>query len=89
MTALTLKTLDGEDTIGTLGGTTADDSFTDIELEEGEHSANNNFGEKGLRARFITLNMFLASTPPIVEYLPELMIWAEELAGGMTSCWPT
>jgi len=74
--------LDGKDTIGTLGGTVSDDHFSKIVLGEGDHSSENNFGELGLRPRFITLGLFLASMPPIEEYLPELMAYAEELAGN-------
>ena len=73
--------LDGKDTVGTLGGSVGDDRFSGIVLGEDEHSTGNNFGERGLRPGFITLNMFLASTPPCEEYLPELMARAEETAG--------
>jgi protocatechuate 3,4-dioxygenase beta subunit len=37
--------LDGKDTIGTPGGATLNDKFTNINLSEGVQGANNNFGE--------------------------------------------
>ena len=74
--------LDGKDTIGTLGGKTSDDHFSEIVLGEDKHSSENNFGELRLRDQFITLNLFLASTLPNGGYLPELMAYAEELAGN-------
>ncbi|MCX5691295.1 MAG: hypothetical protein NTV94_16155, partial [Planctomycetota bacterium] len=37
--------LDGKDTIGTPGGTTANDAFSDIVLNAGVNGTNNNFGE--------------------------------------------
>lgn len=56
---------DGKDTIGSLGGNvSANDQFT-ITIHAGNtHSHNNNFGELGLRAEFMTRRLFLASTTP-------------------------
>jgi len=74
--------LDGEDTIGSLGGTVDDDRFSEIVVGEGEESTENNFGERGLRPQFVTLSLFLASTPSPEEYLWGLVALAEERAGN-------
>ena len=74
--------LDGKDTIGSAGGTVDDDAFSEIELTLGEDSTSNNFGERGLLAEYVTLRMFLASTPPVDKYLPMVMADAEEAAGN-------
>ena len=74
--------LDGEDSIGTLGGTAANDRFSSIVLTGDSHGTGYNFGERGLRPEFISLQFFLASTPTPQEYLPEVMAAAEERAGN-------
>ena len=72
---------DGQDAIGTLGGVVGADKFTNIVLAAGQHSAENNFGERGLKLQYVGLNLFLGSTPPLQTYLPNLMAGAEERAG--------
>ncbi|HUT93242.1 MAG TPA: Ig-like domain-containing protein [Thermoguttaceae bacterium] len=74
--------VDGKETIGTSGGTVGADKFSAIVLSANEHSTGNNFGELGLRPQFVSLSMFLASTPPVNDYFPELMAKAEEAAGN-------
>ncbi len=74
--------LDGEDSIGTLGGTVTNDRFSSIVLTGDSHGTGYNFGERGLRPEFISLRFFLASTPPPEDYLPEVVADAEEKAGN-------
>ena len=73
---------DGIDTIGTLGGTVEDDYFSEVELTAQGESADNNFGERGLAAEYIRLDMFFASTPSLAGYLRDMLARAEELAGN-------
>lgn len=72
--------LDGGDQIGTLGGTSPqNDQFT-VTIQPGEVlSADNNFGESGLRPEFISKATLLASTPN--DY------WANLNAGGVQALW--
>ncbi len=74
--------LDGDDSTSVDGAVTNDDQFTNIVLGDGEELSENNFGERGLRARFITIAWFLASTPPVDQMLRETVAWGEQLAGS-------
>ena len=75
---------DGQDAIGSLGGTVENDRLSEIVLGDDEHSTENNFGELGLKCQYVSLAMFLASTPSAKEYLPDLVARAEEAAGNTT-----
>ncbi len=74
--------LDGDDSTSADGAVTNDDQFTNLVVGDGEELSENNFGERGLRARFITIAWFLASTPPVDQMLRETVAWGEELAGN-------
>jgi cyclophilin family peptidyl-prolyl cis-trans isomerase len=56
--------LDGAESAGTLDGTAGEDEFTDVVLDDDEIGSNYNFAERGLQPEMITINLFLASTPP-------------------------
>jgi ELWxxDGT repeat protein/VCBS repeat-containing protein len=75
--------LDAGDSTTVAGAVTADDQFTNLVLSGGQDLGENNFGERGLRARFITIAWFLASTPPVEVMLRQTVAWGEELAGNM------
>ena len=74
--------LDAADSTTVTGAVTGDDQFTNLVLSGGQNLGENNFGELGLRARFITIAWFLASTPPVDEMLRQTVAWGEELAGN-------
>jgi len=73
---------DGQDTIGSLGGTVENDHFSEIVLTGQGESVDNNFGELGLASAYIRRDMFFASTPPPQEFLREVLARAEEEAGN-------
>jgi len=75
--------IDGMDTTPVADAVIANDQFSNLLLNGGETLAENNFGEGSLRAQFISISLFLASTPSPEEYLPELIARAEELAGNV------
>jgi len=54
--------IDGLDSIGTQGGTVADDQLT-VALDQETDGKENNFGERGRESRFVSLFDFFASTP--------------------------
>jgi hypothetical protein len=64
---------DGDDQIGTGGGTAADDQFSGIVIEAGDSSSGNNYSEAGIRPQYFSRRMFLASSPPFVESLAALV----------------
>ena len=72
---------DGEDATSVTGATLGDDQITNIVLDGGEEYSENNFGEIGLHAQYISIRMFMASSPSFEECLLDAIIWAEELAG--------
>lgn len=60
--------VDGIDTPGTpglaaLGGTLANDAFENLRLQGGVAATEYNFGERGLKAPYVTKSLLLASTP--------------------------
>lgn len=55
--------LDGNDAVGSLGGTVANDDLANIPVRFGDAGINYVFGERGLRPEAISKNLFLASTP--------------------------
>ena len=56
--------VDGKDTIGTPGGTTSNDMFSNINLPAGFDGVNNNFGELGLAPAFVSKIYFLYPRSP-------------------------
>lgn len=54
--------VDGIDSVGTQGGSAADDQLT-IALAQDVNGTENNFGERGRESRYISLFDFFASTP--------------------------
>ena len=75
---------DGTDTVGTQGGTLANDKISAITLDAGEVGTGNNFGELGLLPQFVTKRLFLASTPAAAQTLRVINGRAAELAGNQT-----
>ncbi len=73
--------VDGLDLTSASGVTAANNSFSNIVLGNGQTTGGINFGERCLRPQFVSVGLFLASTPPVEEYLTELVARAEELAG--------
>ncbi len=71
--------LDGEETVGKVNGVSSGrannpgNSIDNIVLGANEEGVDYNFGERGLLPGFISLRLFLASTPPPEEYVPFLM----------------
>jgi hypothetical protein len=57
--------IDGKDTIGTPGGTTSNDMFSNIMLPAGFCGMNNNFGELGLTPTFATKRSLLSPAQPV------------------------
>jgi hypothetical protein len=57
--------IDGKDTIGTPGGTTTNDMFSNINLPAGFCGMNNNFGELGLTPAFATKRSLLFPAQPV------------------------
>lgn len=72
---------DGQDSTTASEATLADDDISNIILESGDVSTENNFGEAGLFTEYISINMFFASSPPVEECILETVAQAEELAG--------
>ncbi len=76
--------LDGQDSIVFAGSVAANDSFSNIVLAADQVAADINFGERGLRPEFVSIRMFLASTPPPADTLREVNAVAAEQAGDST-----
>jgi hypothetical protein len=57
--------IDGKDTIGTPGGTTSNDMFSNINLPAGFCGMNNNFGELGLTPAYATKRSLLFPAQPV------------------------
>ena len=74
---------DGQETIGTPGGVTEDDRFSQIVIASGSTGTDNNFGERGLLPTFVSKQLWLGSTPAVPTMLRELNARAEELAGNV------
>jgi ELWxxDGT repeat protein/VCBS repeat-containing protein len=58
------------------------DQITNIVLDGGDVYAENNFGELGLYAEYVSITMFFASAPAPEQCLLDTVIYAEELAGN-------
>jgi ELWxxDGT repeat protein/VCBS repeat-containing protein len=76
--------LDAADSMSsTIAGVVAgSDQFTNIVLSGAVSRGELNFGEKGLRPEYVSLRLFLASTPPQAEMLRETIARGEEIAGN-------
>ena len=57
--------IDGKDTIGTPGGTTTNDMFSNINLPAGFSGVNNNFGELGLTPAYASKRTLVSPAPPV------------------------
>jgi len=73
--------LDGQDTIGSLGGDASNDRFSNIVLGTDDEGTEYDFGEGRLRPQFASLRMLLASRPSMDQYLRETVADGEEQAG--------
>ena len=73
---------DGMDVTSVPGAVAGSDQLTNIVLSGGKTYAANNFGERGLHAAYISIRMFLASTPAPDDYLRDLLARGEDLAGN-------
>jgi hypothetical protein len=63
---------DGKETRGKIGGQTKGTvgaDYIDMDLAAGESGTAYNFAERGLQSKFITLAMFLSSSPPMAQYV--------------------
>jgi len=74
--------LDSTESTSASGAVAGDDQISNLVLSEGQTLDENNFGELGLRAPFITIAWFLASTPPVEEMLRQTIARGELLAGN-------
>lgn len=74
--------LDSTDSTSVSDAVAGDDRISNLVLIDGETLDENNFGELGLRAQFITIAWFLASTPPVEEMLRQTVARGEQLAGN-------
>jgi VCBS repeat-containing protein len=76
--------LDGAEssTASAAGIVTGSDQFTNIVLSGAITVGELNFGERGLRPEYVSMRMFLASTPPQDVMLRETIALGEELAGN-------
>ena len=66
---------DGKDTAGQIGGSTRGTVTQDqieVQLNSGENGTEYNFAMQGVPASLISLRLFLASTPPVSQLLPQL-----------------
>ena len=74
--------LDGLDSSLIESADVSNDVISRIALADDQIADDNNFGEHGLRAEFISISMYLASTPHPSQVLREAIARSEELAGN-------
>jgi hypothetical protein len=72
---------DGPEMLGSHRGAVGEDQFSQIDLADGDDATDYNFAERGLRARFISVRLYLASSPPVEQILRGLVARGEEMAG--------
>jgi hypothetical protein len=76
---------DGTELLGKVNdvpsGEVGDDRFIGVVLEADQQGANYDFGELGLRARYVNVRMLLASTPPAEQLLRATIAEAERQEG--------
>ncbi len=75
--------LDGQGSTAATGATVGNNQITQITLGDEQTLGGNNFGERGLRPEFVSLRMFLASTPAPSTMLRETIANSEEAAGNV------
>lgn len=76
---------DGEDQIGSAGGTAGNDHFSGIQITASEGSSQNNFGELGLRPEFFSRRIYLASSPAFSVSLGEIVAATQAAADAALS----
>lgn len=77
----TPATIDGQDLTSVAGAVASDDVFANLVLADDQNLTENNFGERGLRAEYLSIAWFFASSPPPRQMLRETIAMSEELAG--------
>jgi hypothetical protein len=60
---------------GAFDGRMENDRFASVVVLPGQQVAGLDFGERGVRARFVTARSFLASAPPAAQVLLETVAW--------------
>ncbi|MEX2187866.1 MAG: Ig-like domain-containing protein [Pirellulales bacterium] len=75
--------LNGQAASASTGATVGDNQITTIALGDEQAIAGNNFGERGLRPEYVSLRLFLASTPAASTMLRETIASSEEAAGNV------
>ncbi|HBO46329.1 MAG TPA: hypothetical protein DD670_20865, partial [Planctomycetaceae bacterium] len=73
---------DGLDSASDTAAVVGNDSIGNIVLTAGEAHTGNLFGESALLAKYVSIRMFLASTPPTQVWLREMVACGEEDAGN-------
>ena len=73
---------DGQITVGDQGGDAGDSRVSSIDLAAAVAATGYNFGELGLRAEYVSVNLHLASNPPIEEVARAVVARGEEVAGN-------
>lgn len=74
--------LDAQESTSAAGASIGADQITNIVLGDEQTIAGNNFGERGLRPEFVSLRLFLASTPAPATMLRETIADSVEAAGN-------
>ena len=75
--------LDGLDSTAVAGAVVSNDLVTNIELSGGQSAGGNDFGELGLRAQYISIIWFFASSHASTRMLTNAIADAEALAGHL------
>jgi hypothetical protein len=73
---------DGPDVTSLTTATITNDTFASFTLAEDQASTLNNFAESFLLPEFVSIRMFLASTPPVAQLLRETNARVEDAAGN-------
>jgi VCBS repeat-containing protein len=73
---------DGQESTSATGATMGNDQIATIALGDEQTIAGNDFGEGGLRPEYVSLRMFLASTPAAATMLRATIADSEEAAGN-------
>jgi VCBS repeat-containing protein len=73
---------DGEDSATDSGAAVTNDAVDDIDLGDTEQHTGNLFGERSVRSRYVTIRLFLASTPAFEQWLRGAVAQGEEDAGN-------
>jgi VCBS repeat-containing protein len=73
--------IDGKDSTTVTDATLGNDTISNIDLDDDETFANNNFGERRIQTGYVTVRMYFASTS-LPEYLRTLVGYGEECTGN-------